>query len=346
MTDEPRRPTAVTLACVGAGFVALFVLASTVRVLADWGSLELQETVQQALDDAGPAAENLTLDATLAAMRVVLYIVVVAAVAMAVFAAFALRGDRQSRWGLTILCALAGVSLTLVGSVVTLFPAVVLVSVVFVLWTPEARVWFDLTNGRTPSPVLVARARARQGLAPEPGLGSVAPPLGDRAAPISAVPPPFPPMSPWPIPGRSTLPGALVGGAVTMIVGSSITAGFSALVALMYLARAADPEGYAAVAGSEPLLPEVMYGLSDAPRTVAFTVAVLALVTVLALAAGVVGAALLFGRSRLLGPARMLASVGLVGSAAALPVAAPIFAACLATLVLLRQASVRAWAAR
>ena len=159
MTEELRRPPAVTLACAGAAFAAFLVLTSTIGLLADWGSLELQEVVTEVIDEAGLAG-SLSLDTALTWLQAWFYVVLVRAVAVLVLAVYTARGDRPSRIALTALCAFGGLAGAMFGAII---PGIVLIAATFMLWWPEARVWFDLKNGRTPSPELVARARARQG---------------------------------------------------------------------------------------------------------------------------------------------------------------------------------------
>ena len=376
MTDELRRPPAVTLACAGAAFAAFLVLTSTIGLLADWGSLELQEVVTEVIDEAGLAG-SVSLDTALAWLQAWFYVVLVLAVAVLVLAAYTVRGDRPSRVALTVLCAFGGLMGAMFGAII---PGIVLIAATFMLWWPEARVWFDLKNGRTPPPHVVARARARQGLGAERGRDADVDALTGRAplppqhpahghpgAPpprVSGVTPP-PPHHPGPplsghqpppgwgpplpvVPHRQGLPGTLVGGAVTMIVGSLVTALTTGSIAFLYLVREVAPSAYdEAVTGDDPLL-DLVPRLARGDDGVNLTIAVLSAFTVVALVATGIAIALLFGRRRLLVAALALSLLGAVASAVvapSVPTALLITAGCIATYVLLRHPSVRVWAA-
>lgn len=371
MTEELRRPPAVTLACAGAAFAALLVLISTIGLLADWGSLELQEVVTEVIDEAGLAG-SVSLDTALAWLQAWFYVVVVLAVAVLVLAAYTVRGDRPSRIALTVLSAFGGLAGAMFGAII---PGIVLIAATFMLWWPETRVWFDLKNGRTPSPQLVARARARQGLGAERGrdtdvdaltgrapLPPQYPAHGGAGAPpprVSGVAPPplhhpgYPPPGwglPLPVvPHRQGLPGTLVGAAVTMIVGSLLTAVATGSIAFLYLVREVAPGAYDDNLGGrrDPLL-DLGPRLAQGADGVTLAIVVLSAFALVALLAVGVATALLLGRRRLRTTALALALLGAVASALvapSLPSALLITAACIATYVLLRHPSVRVWAA-
>ncbi len=361
MTDQMRRPPAVTMACVGSGFIAVMLLIQSMSALSNWGSLEIQEIVTTALSDAGLAARGVDLDTALGVLRIALYVVIVLMIAMVVFAVYAVRGDRPSRVALTILSGLGAFTLVTAGGLATVLPAVLMGAVAFVLWTPEARVWFDLKNGRTPSPELVARAKARQrprstdvdavsGLGQAGGAAPPPPPMPSSRPPISGIAPPAPssPASwaPTAKPAPRALPGAVIGAAVTMIVGAATTASFTGLIALLYILREVDPVEYERIGGQDLLLPETAFNLASDGRTVTITVLVLAFLTLIAGLAMLVAIALLFNQPRWWRTAIVLTTIGAVGSALALPAGLPITAAAIATFVLLRRPHVRAWAAR
>ncbi|MEG9227482.1 hypothetical protein [Aeromicrobium sp. Sec7.5] len=373
MTEELRRPPAVTLACAGAAFAAFLVLTSTIGLLADWGSLELQEVVTEVIDEAGLAG-SVSLDTALTWLQAWFYVVVVLAVAVLVLAAYTVRGDRPSRIALTFLCGFGGLVGSMFGAII---PGIVLIAATFMLWWPEARVWFDLKNGRTPSPELVARARARQrhgaqrgrdadvdaltgrGAVPphnaaHPGSGAqpprisgVTPPPPHHPAPPGYPPPAWGPPLPV-VPRAKGLPGALIAAAVTSIVGSLLTAVTTGSVAMLYLAREVAPGAYdEAVTGDDPLL-DLVPRLARGDDGVVWAIVVLSGLALVALASAGIAVALLFGRRRLLVAAIVLALLGAVGSAVvapSAPAALVVTAACIATYVLLRHPSVRVWAA-
>lgn len=373
MTEELRRPPAVTLACAGAAFAAFLVLTSTIGLLADWGSLELQEVVTEVIDEAGLAG-SVSLDTALAWLQAWFYVVVVLAVAVLVLAAYTVRGDRPSRIALTVLSAFGGLAGAMFGAII---PGIVLIAATFMLWWPETRVWFDLKNGRTPSPQLVARARARQGLGAERGRDADVDALTGRAPlppqhpahgaagtppRVSGVTPPPPHQAPHPgypphgwglplpvVPRRQGLPGPLVGAAVTMIVGSLLTAVTTGSIAFLYLVREVAPGAYDDNLGGrrDPLL-DLGPRLAPGADGVTLAIVVLSGFALVALVAVGVATALLLGRRRLRVTAIALALLGAVASAVvapSLPTALLITAACIATYVLLRHPSVRVWSA-
>ncbi|GAA3523481.1 hypothetical protein GCM10022234_19710 [Aeromicrobium panaciterrae] len=159
---ETRRPPSVTMACVYVGLTSLIVFGYLVSALSDWGSIELQESVRDALDDPAFDGVNLSVTEVIEWLRRIAYVVVFLSIAGIVFAVFAARGHRGSRVYLTVMCGLAFVGFVAVGGLAGLLPAALAVVCAMQLWSPESRAWFDAKNGVTPArpaePIVVPAA--------------------------------------------------------------------------------------------------------------------------------------------------------------------------------------------
>ena len=349
MTVE-RRPPPVTLACALAGFVGFMVMLNLIEVLSDWGSIELQEAIESALENEVLAGQDLTVAGVLSVLRVALQVVLLASIALLVFAIFTVRGDRASRWGLTVLSGTGAIVLATFGGVAGLLPAIVLSSCVFVLWSPEARVWFDVRNGRTPSPALVARAEARmRKVRPEDAQRSTpsSPPPGAGASPDGA-----PPRPGAPVPAATQahapdrLPGTALAGAVTMLVCSLVVGLSTGTGALVAAILQVDPEALDDVAAQSPQLQDSINQLDAGSGVLTTALALLVLMTVAAGLGTLAALALLMNRRWAYVPALVLTWVSGIGAALAFPVGLLVTLPALATLLLLRRPEVRAWARR
>ncbi|EFQ82199.1 Tat pathway signal sequence domain protein [Aeromicrobium marinum DSM 15272] len=323
-----RRPPAVTLACVFIGVSGLLLLVNLISALTSWGSLELQEAVQSELDSGLLGDQDLSLATALEVLRYALLVLVVVAIAATVLAFATARGDRAARLVLTVLCGLGAVVFALSGFV-GLLPAIFLAGSAFVLWSPESRVWFDVTNDRTPSPELLAKVATR---AEE-----------RRASP--ELPPVYPGASAhgFDRPERRAVPSSVTTAAVTMLVSSLLVGSAVAVNVLMYLVRLADPSEYAVIFGDQPPPAETLYSLGDSERTVVLVVAVSTVLAVLSLLGFLVAIGLLLNRPRWRVPALVLSYVGLLGAATTVPLALPVAIAALVTIVLLRRRESREW---
>lgn len=161
------------MACVFVGLTSLIVFASLTSALSSWGSIELQDSVREALADPALDGVNLSVAEVIEWLRRAAYVVVFLSIAGVVFAVFAARGHRGSRIYLTVMCVVAFVGFVAVGGLAGLLPAALAVVCATQLWSRESRAWFDAKNGVTPAqptdPLLVAdttggvpAARARQ----------------------------------------------------------------------------------------------------------------------------------------------------------------------------------------
>ncbi len=147
--SQLRRPPSVTMACVFIGLTSLIVFGSVTSALTDWGSIELQDAVRDALDDPALRGMGLTVAEVLVWLRRAAYVVVALSIAGTVFAVFAALGHRPSRIYLTIMCALAFLGFVAVGGLAGLFPAALAVVCAVQLWSSDSRAWFDAKNGVT-----------------------------------------------------------------------------------------------------------------------------------------------------------------------------------------------------
>ena len=147
MTESAPRPRQVTLASVVAGLGAVVVLINIFTVMADWGSDSIRDEVEKALQDGPFGPANISVDAAMEMLRIMLMIVAAGCVAAVVFAIYTIRRHRSARIGLTVLAgawALLSLAIGLAGIVL----AVIAVGCVVLLWSAEARTWFATTPSR------------------------------------------------------------------------------------------------------------------------------------------------------------------------------------------------------
>lgn len=147
MPTTLRRPPALTIACVFIGVASGLLLGSVVSILGSWTTLDTQESLRGAMDEAVLRDVGVTVETAVRWARWALIAIVPLAVAGIVFAVFAIRGHRASRWFLTALCGL-GAIIMVFGGLVGLFPAAMLFLCAFTIWSPDSRRWFDAVNGR------------------------------------------------------------------------------------------------------------------------------------------------------------------------------------------------------
>ncbi|MEO6604237.1 MAG: hypothetical protein ABIN55_01365 [Aeromicrobium sp.] len=162
--SQLRRPPSVTMAVVFVGLTSLIVFFSLTSALSDWGSIELQDGVRDALDDPALKGMDLTVPEVIEWLRLAAYVAVFLSIAGIVLAVFTARGHRPSRISLTVMCGLAFLGFVLVGGIAGLFPAALAVVCAVQLWSSDSSAWFNAKNGvaapRTPSvpPVPLAAA--------------------------------------------------------------------------------------------------------------------------------------------------------------------------------------------
>lgn len=198
------------MAVVFVGLTSLIVFFSLTSALSDWGSIELQDGVRDALDDPALKSMDLTVAEVMEWLRWAAYVAVFLSIAGIVFAVFTARGHRASRVSLTVMCGLAFLGFVLIGGIAGLFPAALAVLCAMQLWSPDSRAWFNAKNGVAVPPV--------QTVQPVP-LDAAPDPAG--AMPVAA-------------PQAATRPNAVrVAGLVTLIA-SWLVLMFSAYFTLVY----------------------------------------------------------------------------------------------------------------
>lgn len=199
------------MACVFVGLTSLIVFGSVTSALSNWGSIELQEAVGDALKDSRLSSAGLSVTEVIVWLRWVLYGVLFLSIAGLVFAVFVARGHRASRIYLTIMCGLTFIGFVVAGGLLGLFPAALAVVCAFQLWSQDSRAWFDAKNGGT--------ARSQTAVVAPPD------PVPPSAAPVAG---------PIPVPAQQTLPKPVrIAGLVTLIA-SLLVAVFSAYYAFVY----------------------------------------------------------------------------------------------------------------
>ena len=114
MTETAPRPRQVTLASVVAGLGAVLVLINIFTVMADWGSDSIRDEVAKAIQDAPFGPANISVDAAMEMLRIMLMIVGVAYHVLPRFSGCATRGTSWARTQLGChLLALALIVLSL-----------------------------------------------------------------------------------------------------------------------------------------------------------------------------------------------------------------------------------------
>lgn len=158
------------MAAVFIGLTSLIVFGSLTSALSNWGSIEMQDAVRDALDDRALESLDLTVPEVIDWLRWAAYVAVLLSIAGVVFAVFAARGHRASRVSLTVMCGLAFVGFVLVGGIAGLFPAALAVVCAAQLWAPDSRAWFNAKNGMAvaPAPTVTAEPVAAEPVAAPP----------------------------------------------------------------------------------------------------------------------------------------------------------------------------------
>ena len=230
------RPNAVLQACLVAGTGSVLTLLTIFGLLSDWGSQEVREQVEAALESS--PVTGVSPGELMEVARIVLMTIAAFAVAGLVLSVFTARGDRPARIALTVLAAL-WMPVALVFGVVGILLSVLGAVTLRLLWVPESRQWFA--------------AQSRSDAAPAPT---------EEQASMSAPPPPasigYPPYS---APGRQSFgqrpalvpdrrPNGVTAAAVITLVGAGLAALAGLVVgAVFLLAREQFEEG---VAGAFP----------------------------------------------------------------------------------------------
>lgn len=221
MPEAPRRPTPVTLACLFVGFSSLLVIVNLMAALSDWGSISMQDGLEDVLTTEPVASLNLTMDQLLGYLRIAAQVVIVLAVATGVLAIYAARGHEPSRWVLSGLLVLTAITFAASG-VAGLLPGLLAAVCVSALWSRDARRWFAEKNGRAVPEQAGARAEVTAG-----------PPATDLFAEVPAAQADVPPPGPTQRPRSLEL-------AVWLTVGFSAMTVLAGLLGLVAITAGAD----------------------------------------------------------------------------------------------------------
>ncbi|RYJ05566.1 MAG: hypothetical protein EON52_10905 [Actinomycetales bacterium] len=335
MPPTLQRPPALTIACVFVGVASGLLLFSIVSVLGSWNSLDTQESLRRSMDEAVLKDLGVTIETAVRWARWVLIGVVPLTVAGMVFAVFAVRGDRPSRWFLTALCVLGALVATF-GGLVGLLPAAMLFLCAFTFWSPDSRRWFDAVNGRPVAPV--ARRATKPGVHPSssddaprlevPTYDATTQTYATREAPAPRTPPVDPGR---PVDSGRTRPRALeiaawttIGFSALVVIGSAMGLLVSTLGADVYRDASQDS------AMVRDLLRDSDVSIDTLLRYTRWGTAVALVASLLGLAAGVTA---LSGRRSALNFLRIMAGVTIVLSALSFPVGLPTGVAAIVVLV-------------
>lgn len=220
------RPRSVTLACVYGGLGGVLASIGLFETLQNWGSMEVQDALRSSLEPVGADA-----DEVLPALRWIVMVLLVGAIAATVFSFFTAKGHQSSRIGLSVLAGLAAVAFIVTG-VAGILPAILGMLVVYLLWGAPAREWFAVVNGRTPLSLGTTPSASHDGGVPaaqpptsapvhSPAPGSQPPPYDPNqythhVAPVRATGRPRPVGIALVVAGAGSLFGALGSGVVLL----------------------------------------------------------------------------------------------------------------------------------
>lgn len=343
----PKRPPTLTATCAYLGVFALIQTISAIDLISTWNGENGADRVKVALE----ALRDSGMSAGEAESFYKGFLTVLAAMSAAgiVFAIFTARGDRASRWGLTIVMAFVGLFF-FAGASGGGFLDVLLgaLSVAFTtrLWRGEARAWFRALAGHEPAP----RPDVSQVDAPRPLVGASAPAAtvhhpseGDAPAAPAGPPPVVYQVPPAPPARREPLPRPVGIATWTTFVASIVVAGFSALAVLVLGVAGDDFERYMR---ESPLSDSFIDRDMDFDAFRQRTLAIYGLALVLALAGIVASSWVLIKRRSGDVFLFVMAVVTIVMSFLAFPIGLPFGAAAIVVIVQLRKPESRRWFAR
>jgi len=342
MSAAPRPP-AVTLACGFVGFSAFLMLVSLIQALSDWGTIEMQKSLQPTLEAMSERGFDLTMGELLGTLRWMGLGAVLLLVAGIVFAVYAARGDQVSRIGSTVMAVIIGLLVIPFGWL-GLLQAMFLLGAAAMLWSADARQWY-------------ATRLAPAGKELPPGIGGPSPTEAGGAdsatyTDVAADQPPNP--NPWAAPAQSVptmempapparsthRPRAVLAAGLVTVIGSSLVGGFAALYLLIYgFAR----DEYVTLVQDGPFSDMYTAAELDTAMRTAFWACLLMLPLAAAgLAAGIsLLARLRVGRVATLALAWITVAVGVV----LVPFGLLGTGAAVAVIILLNRTESRAWAA-
>lgn len=341
----PKRPPTLTATCVYLGVFALIQTISAIDLISTWNGENGADRVKVALEalrDSGMSqgeAESfykgfLTVLAAMAASGIV-------------FAIFTARGDRASRWGLTIVMAVvglfffAGVS---GGGFLDVLLGAFSVAFTTRLWRGDAKAWFRALAGHEPAPRPDVPDAPRPLVgASSPAAASTHPSAADTPAQPASPPPVTYQLPPAPQPRREPLPRSVGIATWTTLVASIVVAGFSALAVIVLGVAGDDFERYMR---DSPLSDSFIDPDMDFDAFRRRTLMIYGLALVLALG-GIAAASWVLVKRRS-GDVLLfvMAVVTIVMSLLAFPIGLPFGAAAIVVIVQLRKPESRRWFAR
>jgi hypothetical protein len=222
--QQAARPRRVTVAGVMAAAACALLVVTLFDSMARVRSAAMRDAVDAFLRESPGAGLQVDVDGVLGLLRAVVLVSGALSAAGIVLAIYTLRRHRGARTGLTVIAVLLLFSATFVAG---LLPIVVAVAATM-LWSREARDWFD---GRATAPAgsSVGAEEARPGVAawqPDRPVPPPAPHGATYGAPSEARPP-----TAWPPPGA---PVQAVRRPVTVTVAAWLTWVFAALTAFAF----------------------------------------------------------------------------------------------------------------
>lgn len=143
------RPPAVTMACVFVGLSSFLMLAQLIGLLTTWGSTEMQDALQPLLRGLGDGGVEMSMPELLRILRWLGLGSILLLVAGMVFAVYAIRGDRVSRVGATVIAVVLAM-LVIVSGLIGILLGAFLLFAAGTLWAPDARRWYAADSGSTP----------------------------------------------------------------------------------------------------------------------------------------------------------------------------------------------------
>lgn len=307
------RPPRVATACLFIGLSCTITLLFLGSWLSDWGSIEVQKQVRDVFHVTD--VMSWLREALLAAAAV--------SAAGIVFAIYAFMGHQPSRIILTVFAGLTSL-MFLAEGLFGILPAVFSIGCGIYLWTPEARQWFAIKNGKMAPPPPAPR--------PDPFSVPVPPPMVDAGLQRSAAVAPAILQATRPAAER---PQTVLAAGLIAIIMSALVAFVCGVNALFYLV---DKKAYVGLFRDNEMLKDRVKQMGMSPTELADTLFLVCSVMAAASALALIAAAFVLAGNVL---ASKLLVILAVPSAAVSIVILPFgplwTGAAIATIILLRR---------
>lgn len=333
------RPPRVTTACLFVGMSCMMLLFYVGSTLANWGSLDVQKQLGNFPTSETFKAAGLNETEALDALRLFFMSLAAVAVAGIFFAIYTALGHQASRIILTVMCGLSSLVFLAFG-LFGILPAAFSIGCGIYLWTPDARQWFAVKNGRALPASAFATPRADPFATPfiPEGFDTPAAPATQPA--VAAGPQPTMQVPPY----RTRRPNTVLGAGLTAIIMSSLVAFVCGVNALAYLVARND---YVRTLSGNALMQETVRQIGMSPSDLARVLFIgCSIATVFALAAVAAAGATLAGKRTGRTLLVILAMFTLPVSIAAFPFGLLWTAGAIVTLVLLKSPESRSWFTR